>query len=149
MINNQGHTCNIYNLEITTNFVMIYHNSRTIQKFAIQVTHTIQKFAIQITCMANFWMMRVANFWMAQVMITTKWRFVLLFILEVCTASCVAVNNTESGILQWIQRRHSSDFYHFTNSATTHSACGEEKNTYLISENQCVNDQELFSGKIN
>ena len=88
---------------------------------------------------------------MVPVMITTKWRFVLLFILEVCVASsesCAAVNNTESGILQWIQRRPSSDFYHFINSTITHSACGEE-NTYLISENQCVKDQELFSGKIN
>ena len=84
---------------------------------------------------------------MVQVMITTKWRFVLLFILEVCVASCAAVNNTEFGILQWIQRRHFSDFYHFTNSTTTHSACGEEKNTYLINENQCVKDQE-FSGKL-
>ena len=69
-----------------------------------------------------------------------------MFILEVCVASCAAVNNTESRILQWIQSRHSSDIYHFT---TTHSVCGEEKNTYLISENQCVKDEELFSGKIN
>ena len=85
---------------------------------------------------------------MVPVMITTKWRFVLLFILEViiCVASCVAVNNTESEILQWIQRRHSSDFYNFINSTTTHSACDEEKSTYLISENQCVKDQKLFSG---
>ena len=75
-----------------------------------------------------------------------EWK--LLLILEVCVTSCAAINNAESGILQWIQRRHSNDFYNFINSTTTHSACGEEKNTYLISENQCVKIQELFSGKL-
>ena len=75
-----------------------------------------------------------------------EWK--LFLILEVCVTSYAAVNHTEPGILQWIQRRHSSDFYHFINSTTTHLACGEEKNTYLISENQCVKIQELFSGKL-
>ena len=76
-----------------------------------------------------------------------EWK--LFLILEVCVTSCVAVKHTEPGILQWIQRRYSSDFYRFINSTTyTHSACGEEKNTYLISENQCMKNQELFSGRL-
>ena len=76
-----------------------------------------------------------------------EWK--LLLILKVCVTPCAAVNHTEPGILQWIQCRHSKDFYRFINSTTyAHSACGEEKNTYLISENQCVKNQELFSGKL-
>ena len=79
-------------------------------------------------------------------MITTKWRITLLFIL---IAPCAAVNNTESGILQWIQRKLTNDFYHFINDTSSHSVCSmDSQNTFLISEKQCVKDQDLFNGKL-
>ena len=86
---------------------------------------------------------------MVPVMSTTKWRFTLLFmVVEVCVAiaSYAAVSNTESGILQWIQRRQNNDLYHFING-TSYTVCNNEsRTTYLISENQCVKDQGLFNG---
>ena len=74
-----------------------------------------------------------------------KWRLVLqlLFVFEVCISVCAVVNDSESKILEWVSRRQSSDFYHFINSSKDN--CGNN-NTYLISENQCVKDQELFRG---
>ena len=84
---------------------------------------------------------------MVPVMSTAKWGFALLLVLEVCVVSCAAVSNTESGILQWIQRRPRNDIYYFIND-TGYTVCNEDfQNTYLISDNQCVKDQELFCGK--
>ena len=68
----------------------------------------------------------------------------MLFVFEVCKLASVVVSNTEIGILEWIVRRQSSDVFHFINSSGSFISCYE--NTYLISEDQCVKDQELFRG---
>ena len=53
----------------------------------------------------------------------------------------------EDEIPEWVQRRQSSDFYNFFNSSeSSHVTCGTERSTYLVNENQCVKDQELFDG---
>ena len=53
------------------------------------------------------------------------------------------VSDTESEIVEWISRRQSSDIYYFINSSTNH---GNKNTTYLINENRCVMNQELFRG---
>ena len=86
---------------------------------------------------------------MAAVESERKWRFVLqlLFVIEVCIISvCAAVNDTQSEIVEWVRRRPSSDIYKFINSSSTGDNCGNESITYLISENKCVKNQELFRG---
>ena len=87
---------------------------------------------------------------MVAVMSERKWRFVpqLLFVFEVCISMCVVVNDSESEIVEWVRRRQSGDFYHFINLNLTIDNCGNENSIYLISENQCVKDQELYRGNI-
>ena len=83
---------------------------------------------------------------MAAVESERKWRFVLqlLFVIEVCIISvCAAVNDTQSEIVEWVSRRPSSDIYKFINSSSTGDNCGI---TFLISENKCMKDAELFRG---
>ena len=75
-----------------------------------------------------------------------KCRFILLlFVYEMCLLVHTAVSDTESGIVERVSRQQERDIYYFINSSTTGTTCGSE-NTYLISENQCVKDQELFTG---
>ena len=52
---------------------------------------------------------------------------------------------SEAEVTEWVQRRTNNDIYAFINSS--HQHCGD-KNTYLVHEEQCVNDQELFTGKL-
>ena len=80
-----------------------------------------------------------------------KWRYniLLLLVVEVCLPECAAMSDTESGILEWINRRQiSPDMYRFINSSSDHGNCDNENSTYLISDNQCVNDQELLNGML-
>ena len=80
-----------------------------------------------------------------------KWKYIVLFlfVLEVCMSQCAAVSDTEPGILEWINRRQiSPDVYRFINSSSDHDNCDNENSTYLISENQCVKDQELLNGML-
>ena len=75
------------------------------------------------------------------------WLMLLLFIYKVCLFDSVqaVVSDTESGIVERVSRRQNNDIYFFIDSSTTGTNCGD-KNTYLISEDQCVMDQELFRG---
>ena len=76
------------------------------------------------------------------------WLMLLLFIYKVClpdSAQVVAASGKESRMVERVSRRLTTDFYHYINSST-HMSC-DDKNTYLISEDQCVKDQELFRGK--
>ena len=84
---------------------------------------------------------------MAEVKDRTCWLVLLLFIYKVYLFDSVqaVVSDTESGIVERISRRQNNDIYFFINSSTTGTNCGD-KNTYLISEDQCVMDQELFRG---
>ena len=54
----------------------------------------------------------------------------------------VATSVNEFRIVERVSRRLTADIYFFINS-TTAIICGD-KNTYLISGDQCVKDQELF-----
>jgi hypothetical protein len=56
----------------------------------------------------------------------------------------VAASGTESGIVERVSRRQNGDIYFFSNGS--HMRC-DDKNVYLVSEDQCVKDQELFEGK--
>ena len=77
-----------------------------------------------------------------------KRRLVLLsLVFEVCISVCAVESDTESGIVERISRRLSSDIYYFINSSSSSVTCGNE-NTYLISENKCVKDAELFRGNL-
>ena len=71
----------------------------------------------------------------------------LLFVYKVClpdSAQVVAVSGNESRIVERVSRRLTIDIYHYINNSM-HMNC--QNNTYLINEDQCVQDQELFSGK--
>ena len=50
-------------------------------------------------------------------------------------------------IPEWVLRRQSGDIYNYVNSEdnTSHKHCDD---TYLVDDNQCVTDQELFEGKV-
>ena len=55
----------------------------------------------------------------------------------------VAASGSESRIVERVSRRLTNDIYHYINSSI-HMICLD--NTYLISEDQCVKDEELFKG---
>ena len=72
---------------------------------------------------------------------------IIFFVFEVFIsmhAQVVATSGNESRIVERVNRRQTADIYFFINS-TTGINCGD-KDTYLISEDQCVKDQELFKG---
>ena len=71
----------------------------------------------------------------------------ILFALEVYLSVQAVESDTESRIVEWVARRQFRDVYFFINSSTTGTNCGD-KNTYLISEERCVTDEELFIGII-
>ena len=76
------------------------------------------------------------------------WLMLWLFVYKVClptSVQAVTANGTESKIVERVNRRQNKDVYFFSNSSS--KTC--EKNTYLISEEQCVKDQELFRGNLN
>lgn len=80
-----------------------------------------------------------------------KWRFVLFLItLEICMSMSVfaAMNDTESDILEWISRRQLSPDIYKSSSSNGHGVCTNEKSVYLISEKQCVKEQELLNGML-
>lgn len=86
--------------------------------------------------------------------IERKWKLfltvVFLTILEISISA--AIDNTEFGILEWVYRRQiSPDIYNFVNSnaSSEHGInCAPEMSTYLISDQQCVKEQELFNGML-
>ena len=75
------------------------------------------------------------------------WLILLLFIYKVCLpdlAQVVVASGNESRIVERVSRRLTTDIYYYINSLTNMNC---QNNTYLISEDQCVEDQELFRGK--
>ena len=78
-----------------------------------------------------------------------KCSFILLlcFVYEVYLSDLVQAveSDGESGIVERVIRRHITDVFFFYDSMKSMN-CGNE-NTYLISEEICVSDQELFGGK--
>ena len=71
---------------------------------------------------------------------------IILFAFEVCLSVQAIKSDTESGIVERVSRRLTTDVYFVINS-TFGFNCGG-KNTYLISEDQCVKDEELFRGNL-
>ena len=75
------------------------------------------------------------------------WLMLLLFVYKVClpdSVQVVAASGSESRIVERVNRRLTIDIYHYINGSTNMNC---QDNTYLISEDQCVKDQELFRGK--
>ena len=79
-----------------------------------------------------------------------KCLFILLlcFVYEMylCDSVQAVASDGESGIVERVTRRQYGDVYSFNNS-TSSMRCDNES-TYLISEDQCVNDRELFRGTL-
>ena len=79
--------------------------------------------------------------------------FILLLcpVFEVYLSDLVQAveNDGESGIVERVIRRHNTDVFIFYNSMKTMTCSYGNENTYLISEEKCVSDQELFRGKLN
>ena len=96
-------------------------------------------YSLEITiCYSN-------KYQMAAIESERKWRFtLLLLIIEVCMPVYAVVSNTNPNLPERVSRRQTGDVYFFINSSGTCS--DDNKTTYLISENQCVKDQELFKG---
>ena len=53
---------------------------------------------------------------------------------------------SEAEVVYWVQRRQSHDVYSFNNNSSSHINCPTTNNTYLVDENECVTEQELFKG---
>ena len=54
---------------------------------------------------------------------------------------------SEAEEVYWVRRRRSQDVYSFTNSSSFgHINCPPTNNTYLVDDNQCVPEEELFKG---
>ena len=73
----------------------------------------------------------------------------LLFILQVFMSVNVVASDhdaTETGVVERIIRRQ-IDIY-FVIVSNTSTRCEKEKNTYLIGENQCVEDKELLQSNV-
>ena len=58
---------------------------------------------------------------------------------------CLLPILSEAEVTEWVQRHANNDLYNFINSS--HQTC-EKDMTYLVHEEQCVSDQELFNGKL-
>lgn len=77
-----------------------------------------------------------------------KWRYaLLLLIIELCIPlyAVVSARNTNILYVERVGRRQSNDFYYFTNSSSNSMYCGPDGSIYLISDKQCVTDQELLT----
>ncbi len=77
-----------------------------------------------------------------------RWLILLLFIYKVClpdSVQAVATSGTESGIVERVSRRQNGDIYFLINSSM-HMSCDNENTSYLIGEDKCVKEQELFKG---
>ena len=74
------------------------------------------------------------------------WLILWLFVYKVClltSMQVVAMSDNESRIVERVSRKLDKDINFFSDGSNMN--CGD-KNTYLISEDQCVKDQELFEG---
>ena len=78
-----------------------------------------------------------------------KWRYaLLLLVIELCIPlyAVVSARNTDILYVEQVSRRHSNDIYYFTNSSNSIIMhCGPDGSIYLISDKQCVTDQELLT----
>ena len=68
---------------------------------------------------------------------------VIIFVFEVFMSIHAVVSNGEPWIVERISQWQNNDIYFFFNSSTIGANCGD-KNIYLISEDQCVKNQELL-----
>ena len=84
--------------------------------------------------------------------IERKWKLFVVFLTILEMSISVAIDNTKSGILEWVIRRQiSPDIYRFVNPNTSSehgTNCAPDMSTYLISDQQCVKEQELFNGML-
>ena len=79
---------------------------------------------------------------MARIMDLSVMLAIVLFVYII--SELYALSGAE--IPEWVQRQQSCDFYNFFNSSESYLTCGIDRSTYLVDENQCVKDQELFDG---
>ena len=81
--------------------------------------------------------------------IERKWKLFVVFLTILEMSISAAIDNTESGILEWVNRRQiSPDIYSFDASSEHGTNCAPDMSTYLISDQQCVKEQELFNGML-
>ena len=64
--------------------------------------------------------------------------FVVVIFLQPSAVLC------EAEVIEWVQRRRSGDFYRVYKGSELHRNCDRIKATYLVDENQCVDDQQLL-----
>ena len=79
------------------------------------------------------------------------WLMLWLFVYKVClptSVQAVAASGNESRIVERVNRRQTADIYFFINSTKSSGINCGDKNTYLISEDQCVQEQELYRGNL-
>ena len=65
--------------------------------------------------------------------------------------TCLSLPLVEAEVVEWVQRRLSGDFYkYFTTSRDSHDVCHSDNDasTFLVADEQCVNDRDLFIGKL-
>ena len=74
-----------------------------------------------------------------------------MLISIVVPLTCLSLLMADAEVVEWVTRRLSGDLYQYfmTVSNTTHEVCSSDTNaTFLVADGQCVNDQDLFIGKL-
>ena len=69
-------------------------------------------------------------------------KLVLTVVLVVCSSHLLV----DGEVVEWVQRRHSEDFYKYTSSSSHERCDGQTNATFLVADGQCVDNQELFTG---
>ena len=65
--------------------------------------------------------------------------------------TCLSLLLADAEVVEWVTRRQSGDFYKYINTPSeTHEHCNSDTNatTFLVDVGQCVNDQDLFIGRV-
>ena len=71
-------------------------------------------------------------------------------ILPLLLCLALVLFKADCEVVEWVQRRPSGDFYkHLNTSRFSHEVCDFDTNaTFLVADEQCVNDRDLFIGKL-
>ena len=71
-------------------------------------------------------------------------------LLKLLLCLMLALFKADCEVVEWVQRRQGGDVYRYFNmSVATHQVCRRNTNmTFLVADEQCVNDQDLFIGKL-
>ena len=69
----------------------------------------------------------------------------MVVVIITCLFASIAPVLGGALIPEWVQRRQSGDIYNYVNDSASHKHCD---NTYLVDDNHCAMDQELFEGKV-